>query len=84
MSFNLKYFLEGLEESKKTADFVPYINANECCNEDIYEDDCFDDEYVDDEFNNWDWERESWYAMTDGMYGEMPDDFDGDYSFLGY
>lgn len=24
-----------------------------------------------------------WDAMTDGKYGEMPDDFDGDFSFLG-
>jgi hypothetical protein len=28
--------------------------------------------------------RDSWDAMTDGMYGDMPDGFDGDYSFLGY
>lgn len=33
---------------------------------------------------DWDYERENWYAMTDGMYGDMPEDFDGDYSFLGY
>lgn len=26
---------------------------------------------------------DSWDAMTDGMYGDMPDGFDGDYSFLG-
>lgn len=31
-----------------------------------------------------DYMRDSWYAMTDGMYGDMPDGFDGDYSFLGY
>ncbi len=30
-----------------------------------------------------DYEKDSWYAMTDGMYGDMPDGFDGDYSFLG-
>ena len=30
-----------------------------------------------------DYERETWDAMTDGMYGDMPDGFDGDYSFLG-
>lgn len=29
-------------------------------------------------------ERDVWDAMTDGMYGDMPDGFDGDYSFLGY
>lgn len=29
-------------------------------------------------------EKDTWYAMTDGMYGDMPDEFDGDYYFLGY
>lgn len=28
--------------------------------------------------------RDTWYAMTDGMYGDMPERFDGDYDFLGY
>lgn len=27
--------------------------------------------------------RDSWDAMTDGMYGDMPDGFDGDCDFLG-
>lgn len=27
---------------------------------------------------------DTWYAMTDGMYGDEPDGFDGDYSFMGY
>ena len=31
-----------------------------------------------------DYEEETWYAMTDGMYGDMPEGFDGDYSFLGF
>lgn len=30
-----------------------------------------------------DFMRDSWDAMTDGMYGDMPDGFDGDYDFLG-
>ena len=30
-----------------------------------------------------DYLRDSWDAMTDGMYGDMPDGFDGDYDFLG-
>jgi hypothetical protein len=32
--------------------------------------------------DNEDWERESWYAMTDGMYGDY-DGYCGDYDFLG-
>ncbi|MCR4774032.1 MAG: WG repeat-containing protein [Prevotella sp.] len=27
--------------------------------------------------------RDSWWAMTDGQYGDEPEGFDGDYSFLG-
>ncbi len=33
--------------------------------------------------NDYDYKSDSWYAMTDGMYGDMPDGFDGDYDFLG-
>ena len=29
------------------------------------------------------YEEEAWDAMTDGMYGDMPENFDGDYSFMG-
>lgn len=28
--------------------------------------------------------EETWDAMTDGMYGDMTDGFDDDYSFLGH
>lgn len=31
-----------------------------------------------------DWMEDTWYAMTDGAYGDMPDGFDGDFSFMGY
>ena len=34
-------------------------------------------------FNDWDYGRETWDAMTDGMYGDYPGSVD-DYSFLGY
>ena len=30
-----------------------------------------------------DYGRDTWDAMTDGQYGDMPDDFDGDYDFTG-
>ena len=29
------------------------------------------------------WRADTWDSLTDGMYGDMPDDFDGDYDFLG-
>ena len=28
--------------------------------------------------------RDTWDAMTDGMYGDMPEGFDGDFDWLGY
>lgn len=39
------------------------------------------DPYDDYDFDS---RKESWYAMTDGQYGDMPDGFDGDYDFLGF
>jgi hypothetical protein len=46
----------------------------------IGEQECSGDYYDDDES---DYARDTWDAMTDGMYGDMPDGFDGDYDFLG-
>lgn len=44
-----------------------------------------DDDYYDDEGDDgYDYKRDTWDAMTDGMYGDMPDGFDGDYDFLGF
>lgn len=34
-------------------------------------------------FDEEDYSKESWYAMTDGMYGDY-DGYDGDYDFMGY
>lgn len=48
---------------------IPYLENSQC--ESSYEDD-------------FDYRKESWYAMTDGQYGDMPDGFDGDYDWLGY
>ena len=43
-----------------------------------------DDDYNDGGYrDDSDYMRDSWDAMTDGMYGDMPDGFDGDYDFLG-
>ena len=40
---------------------------------------CYD--YYDDDY---DYERDTWNAMTDGQYGDMPEGFDGDYDFTGH
>ena len=34
--------------------------------------------------NNYGWRQDTWDAMTDGMYGDMPDGFDGDFDYLGF
>ena len=36
-----------------------------------------------DYINSSDYNYDTWDAMTDGMYGDMPDGFNGDYDFLG-
>lgn len=35
-------------------------------------------------YDNTDYARDTWDAMTDGQYGDMPEGFDGDYDGLGY
>lgn len=34
-------------------------------------------------YSDYDYRQESWDAMTDGQYGDMSDDFSGDFDFLG-
>ena len=49
-----------------------------------YQEDEYDNSRCDDNYSDGDdYAGDTWAAMTDGMYGDMPDDFDGDYSFLG-
>lgn len=43
----------------------------------------YDDNYQDYGDDDRDYMRDTWDVMTDGMYGDMPDGFDGDYDFLG-
>lgn len=60
-----------------------YMSNNDY--EDDYEDDFEDyDCDCDEEYSSRDYESDTWDALTDGQYGDMPDDFYGDYSSLGY
>jgi len=34
--------------------------------------------------DDYDYEKDTWFAMTDGQYGDIPEDFDGDYDFTGH
>lgn len=49
--------------------------------EQINRDYSYDQDY--DSYEEPDYAQDTWDAMTDGMYGDMPDGFDGDYDFLG-
>ena len=54
-----------------------FANGSYMCEPD--EEDNYDnDEY----YSDTDCRRETWYAMTDGMYGDMPDGFDGDFDLM--
>lgn len=54
-------------------------NFNNECEDDFFD---YDDRY--DPMDNIDWEEETWYAMTDGMYGDMPEGGCDGYEWLGY
>lgn len=63
---------------QKKHDSVYWIGADYRLDKDYGCD--YDPDYSDD---NRDYMRDSWDAMTDGMYGDMPDGFDGDFDFMG-
>lgn len=77
----IKYF-EGEEEHT-----VSFVSLNPLLAED---DEDNNDDYLDrydsgyDDYDDTDYMRDTWDAMTDGQYGDMPDGFDGDFDFLGY
>ena len=35
-------------------------------------------------YDDYDYMADTWDTMTDGMYGDMPEGFDGDFDFLGW
>lgn len=49
-----------------------------------------DDDYYLSDYDDWscssddDYLRDTWFALTDGMYGDMPAGWDGDTDFLGF
>jgi len=84
--FLVKEFME-LVSTKEETDYKIFSNHND--NEYFFSNDYHllpDETDYDNgskDYDN-DYMQDSWDAMTDGMYGDMPDGFDGDYSFLGY
>jgi len=68
---------DGSKNSVWFSDLNPDLNSDDD-----------DDNYVDYDRYNYDydlhdWMEDTWDAMTDGMYGDMPDGFNGDFDWLG-
>lgn len=72
----IKAFKDGVEHKYYFSQLNPDFIEDE--------DDDSDNSYYDDYPDYDQMERDTWDAMTDGQYGDMPEGFDGDYSFLGY
>jgi len=79
----IKTFKDGIEHTQYyellNPDYEPDVE-DEVENYDYRDSDDSYCNYQDDT----DWREETWYAMTDGQYGDMPDGFDGDFDFLGF
>ena len=79
----IKTFKNGIEYTQRyellNPDYIPVDDEEWDDAEDDYAYDSYD-RYDDDN----DWMRDTWDAMTDGQYGDMPEGFDGDFDFLGF
>lgn len=75
----IKYFKGDKEHN------VTFLSLNPSL-EDDNDDEGFLDNYDSDydDYDDTDYMRDTWDAMTDGQYGDMPEGFDGDFDFLGY
>lgn len=74
----IKVFKDGVEHlytfGELNPDYEePYRSVNDYDNRTYYDD-----------WGDRDYASDTWDALTDGQYGDMPEGFDGDYSFLGY
>lgn len=73
----------GANRNDEEVLFEPESNEEEQCCWDINDEEDFEEElyyYDDNEYTL----EDTWDAMTDGMYGDMPEGWDGDLEFLGY
>lgn len=77
-----KLIHNGIEEEVRFCDLVNTINTMSVLSHWHSFNSTLKD--LDDDIDDSEYERDTWDALTDGQYGDMPDDFDGDYSFLGY
>lgn len=50
----------------------------------LMDNDKYNDDYDDYDDTEYDYRRDTWDAMTDGMYGDIPEGFGGDYDPIGF
>lgn len=80
---DMKYLLNGsftTENDIDDSDIYPSNNDEECYEEELCSSYNSNEDYNDYEYTL----EDTWDAMTDGMYGDMPEGWDGDLEFLGY
>ncbi len=66
---------------------VYFSDLNPSLDDDDDNDDYYDRDYDRSDYgydSSDDWMSDTWDAMTDGMYGDMPEGFNGDFDWLGY
>lgn len=68
-------FIEGIAEVDTNDEFVACISKNGDCVK------MYKNPYYRKKVDYDDYRQDSWYAMTEGQYGDMPDGFDGDFDF---
>lgn len=74
----IKTFKDGIEHTQ----YYGSLNPDFAYDNNDKDDDYYDNSY--DDYDDHDYMRDTWDAMTDGMYGDMPKGFDGDFDFLGF
>jgi hypothetical protein len=87
-----KFYGKDYPTIKTFKNDIEYTQRYEDLNPNLIEDSAYDDcdycsDYDDYDYryaDDFDWRKESWYAMTDGQYGDIPEGFDGDFDPYGY
>lgn len=69
-----------IEDNINSNDIYTSNDDAECYDEDFGSGYNSNEDYYDCEYTL----EDTWDAMTDGMYGDMPEGWDGDLEFLGY
>ncbi len=77
----IKYFKDDKAYTVSFESLNPKIKGHVNNDKSRHDNYCYDNDI---DYDPNDYMRDTWDAMTDGMYGDMPEGFDGDFDFLGY